>query len=130
MTQTSINANDILMPGDNALRRKYLLGRWLRYLALAIVVALAIILLMPIIWMILGSFKIQRVAMSYPPELIPSNPVIDNWERLLIDRPSLRWMLNSFIVAGGIALFGVITSTCAGYAFGKKQFPGARSSSG
>ncbi len=124
MTQTSINANDILMPGDNALRRKYLLGRWLRYLALAIVVALAIILLMPIIWMILGSFKIQRVAMSYPPELIPSNPVIDNWERLLIDRPSLRWMLNSFIVAGGIALFGVITSTCAGYAFGKKQFPG------
>ena len=28
------------------------------------------------------------------------------------------------MVAGGIAIFSVITSTCAGYAFGKKQFPG------
>ena len=112
------------MSGDDALQRRYFVSRWLRYLALAIVVVLAIILLIPIIWMALGSFKIQRVALAYPPELIPSNPVLDNWERLLINRPSLRWMLNSFIVAGGIAFFGVITSTCAGYAFGKKSFPG------
>ena len=124
MSQTALNAGSGLMPGDNMLRRRYMAGRWLRYLALAIVVALAIILLIPIIWMILGSFKIQRVALAYPPELIPSNPVMDNWERLLINRPSMRWLLNSFIVAGGIAVFGVITSTCAGYAFGKKQFPG------
>ena len=96
------------------MRRRYTVRRWLRYLALAIVVALAIILLIPIVWMLLGSFKIQRVALAYPPELIPSNPVLDNWERLLIDRPSMRWLLNSFIVAGGIAIFGVITSACAG----------------
>ena len=124
MAQTTFNPGDGPMPGDYILRRRYTVERWLRYLALATVVALAIILLIPIIWMILGSFKIQRVALAYPPELIPSNPVMDNWERLLIDRPSMRWLLNSFVVAGGIAFFGVITSTCAGYAFGKKQFPG------
>lgn len=124
MAQSSLDSDSLLMPGEKYLQRKYLAGRWLRYVALAVVVALAIILLLPIIWMILGSFKIQRVALAYPPEFIPSNPVMDNWERLLIDRPSLRWMLNSFVVAGGIALFAVITSTCAGYAFGKKQFPG------
>ena len=124
MAQTTFDAGKGLMPGDYALRRRYTVRRWLRYLALAIVVALAIILLIPIVWMLLGSFKIQRVALAYPPELIPSNPVLDNWERLLIDRPSMRWLLNSFIVAGGIAIFGVITSACAGYAFGKKQFPG------
>ena len=118
MAQTTFNPGDGPMPGDYILRRRYTVERWLRYLALATVVALAIILLIPIIWMILGSFKIQRVALAYPPELIPSNPVMDNWERLLIDRPSMRWLLNSFVVAG------VITSTCAGYAFGKKQFPG------
>ena len=124
MAQTTFDAGKGLMPGDYALRRRYTVRRWLRYLALAIVVALAIILLIPIVWMLLGSFKIQRVALAYPPELIPSNPVLDNWERLLIDRPSMRWLLNSFIVAGGIAIFGVITSACAGYAFGKKQFAG------
>lgn len=124
MAATTIEANRGMLPGDQALRRRYLVGRWLRYFALAIVVILALILFIPILWMILGSFKIQRVALAYPPELIPSNPVLDNWERLLIGRPSMRWLLNSLVVAGGIAIFGVITSTCAGYAFGKKDFPG------
>ncbi len=124
MAQNTFSPAKNLMPVDSSLRRRYFVGRWLRYLALAVVLALALILLIPIVWMLLGSFKIQRVALAYPPELIPSNPVLDNWERLLINRPSLRWMLNSFVVAGGIAFFGVITSTCAGYAFGKKQFPG------
>ena len=124
MAQTTFNSASNRMPGDDNLHRRYLVGRWLRYLALAIVLALAIILLIPIVWMHRGSFKIQRVALAYPLELIPSNPVMDHWERLLINRPSLRWMLNSFIVSGGIAFFGLITSTSAGYAFGKKQFPG------
>lgn len=124
MAATAYEASKGMMPGDQMLRRRYLVGRWLRYLALAIVVILALILFIPILWMILGSFKIQRVALAYPPELIPSNPVMDNWERLLIGRPSMRWLLNSLMVAGGIAIFGVITSTCAGYAFGKKDFPG------
>jgi multiple sugar transport system permease protein len=124
MAQSSLNQNSLLTPEEKRLHRQYLISRVLRYLALGFVVFVALILLMPIIWMILGSFKIQRVALAYPPEFIPSNPVLDNWARLLVDRPSLRWMLNSFIVAGGVALFGVITSTCAGYAFGKKDFPG------
>ncbi len=124
MAATAYETSRDMLPGDQLLRRRYLVGRWLRYLALAIVVVLALILLIPIVWMILGSFKIQRVALAYPPELIPSNPVMDNWERLLIGRPSMRWLLNSLVVAGGIAIFGVITSTCAGYAFGKKDFPG------
>jgi len=89
-----------------------------------VVIFFAIALFMPIIWMILGSFKIQRVALAYPPEFIPSNPTLENWIHLLVDRPSLQWLINSFIVAGGISLFGVITSTFAGYAFGKKEFPG------
>ncbi len=124
MAATAYETSGGMLPGDQMLRRRYLVGRWLRYLALTIVVVLALILLIPIVWMILGSFKIQRVALAYPPELIPSNPVMDNWERLLIGRPSMRWLLNSLVVAGGIAIFGVITSTCAGYAFGKKDFPG------
>ena len=40
------------------------------------------------------------------------------------DRPAVQWLFNSFVVAGGIALTSVITSSMAGYAFGKKRFPG------
>lgn len=125
MTQTSLKQDNTLTHEQQQRQQLgYLLGRILRYFALAIVVALAILLFLPIFWMIVGSFKVQLVALSYPPEFIPRNPTLLNWERLLVDRPSLRWMLNSFVVAGGIAITGVFTSTLAGYAFGKKEFPG------
>ncbi|MDQ7027091.1 MAG: carbohydrate ABC transporter permease [Anaerolineae bacterium] len=120
MTQTALE----LTSEEKTQQRQYLAGRLLRYFALAIVIFLAILLFLPIFWMIVGSFKIQRVALAYPPEFIPRHPTIENWTRLLVDRPSLRWLLNSFIVAGGIAVVSVITSTFAGYAFGKKEFPG------
>lgn len=125
MAQTSVAQNYELTPDEKQQQRRYLAGRLLRYFALAVVIFIAILLLLPIFWMIVGSLKIQRVALAYPPEFFPRNPTFENWERLLIDRPSLRWMLNSFIVAGGIALFSVITSSLAGYAFGKKKFPGS-----
>jgi len=124
MGRTFINSDNSLTLEERRLQRRYLISRLLRYFALAVVIFFAIALFMPIIWMILGSFKIQRVALAYPPEFIPSNPTLENWIHLLVDRPSLQWLINSFIVAGGISLFGVITSTFAGYAFGKKEFPG------
>ncbi len=123
MARTNLSSNNVLAD-ESRLRQRYFISRMLRYFALAVVIFLAILLFMPIIWMILGSFKIQRVALAYPPEFIPSSPTIDNWVRLLVDRPSIKWLINSFIVAGGISFFGVITSTFAGYAFGKKEFPG------
>ena len=97
---------------------------WLRYLALAVCVLLALASLMPLYWMAAGSLKLQRSAFAYPPELFPSVPTLENWQRLILDRPAFQWLFNSFIVAGGIALTSVVTSSMAGYAFGKKQFPG------
>jgi multiple sugar transport system permease protein len=56
--------------------------------------------------------------------MFPTNPTLQNWQSLLVGRSSLRWLLNSIIVSGAIAGFSVFTSTLAGYAFGKKRFPG------
>ena len=124
MARVAKGSDNSLTSAETSLRQRYFISRMLRYFALALVILLAIALFMPIIWMILGSFKIQRVALAYPPEFFPSSPTLENWQRLLVDRPSVQWLINSFIVAGGISLVGVITSTCAGYAFGKKEFPG------
>ncbi|MGC8827783.1 MAG: carbohydrate ABC transporter permease [Anaerolineae bacterium] len=100
------------------------LTRLLWWLAVLAVFVGSLISLMPIYWMITGSFKIQHDAIAYPPELFPAHPTLKNWEKLLVGMPTLRWLLNSFIAASGVALLGVITSTLAGYAFGKKRFPG------
>ena len=101
------------------------LGKALWYLGVAFVYLICFLMLMPLYWMITGAFKSQHNAISYPPEMFPTQPTMKNWHNLLVDMPTLRWLLNSFIVAGGVAFFGVITSTLAGYAFGKKKFPGS-----
>lgn len=105
-------------------RRKFFNRSWGWYLAFGICLILAILSLIPLYWMIISSFKIQKTAIAYPPQWFPVNPTLDNWERLLVGRPSLRWLFNSFVVASGVALGAVTTSVMAGYAFGKKVFPG------
>ena len=105
-------------------RRKFFKRSWGWYLAFGICLILAILSLIPLYWMIISSFKIQKIAIAYPPQWFPVNPTLDNWERLLVGRPSVRWLFNSFVVASGVALGAVTTSVMAGYAFGKKVFPG------
>lgn len=94
------------------------------YLALGLCIVLAILSLVPLYWMIIGSFKLEKVAIGYPPEWFPLEPTLENWRNLIGGRPSLRWMFNSFVVSSGVAIGAVITSVTAGYAFGKKVFPG------
>lgn len=93
--------------------------------SLLLVTAIAAVFLTPLYWMASGSFKLQLASMATPPELFPAHPSLANWETLFgSDIPALRWLLNSCVVAAGTCLVSVTLSACAGYAFGKKRFPG------
>ena len=96
----------------------------IRLIALVFITLLAVASLLPLYWMITGSFKIQTSAMSFPPEWFPKSPTLENYRNLFFDKPTLRWLFNSIFVAGCISLGAILTSTMAGYAFGKKDFPG------
>jgi len=134
---------------DRRQRTAYLVGRGMWYILLLLAFFLALASLLPLYWMITGSFKVQHDSIAYPPDMFPTNPTLENWENLLFGTKSVeelfnpdlavaienwkelmtkggtvRWLVNSIIVAGSIALISVITSTLAGYAFGKKEFPG------
>jgi len=95
------------------------------YLGLLVLILMAIGSLLPLYWMITGSFKIQSDAIRVPPEWFPADPTLANYRKLLFgSTPTFRWLLNSVIVASGITVLAVLTSLMAGYAFGKKDFPG------
>ncbi len=97
----------------------------LRGAALVLLTIAALLSLMPLYWLISGSFKLQQNAMSMPPELWPAAPTFANYQKLLFG-PKLagRWFLNSAIVAATISLAAVLTSSTTGYVLGKKEFPG------
>jgi len=95
-----------------------------RAIFLALITLLALAAVMPLYWMITGSFKVQLSAISVPPEWFPAAPTLKNYKDLFVDKPTFRWLFNSIFTAGCISLGSIITSTMAGYAFGKKKFIG------
>src|SRR5713226_1094696 len=71
--------------------------------------------LAPFIFSFLSSFKTFEHILDYPPSLLPNPWTMDNYTAILNNTNFLRWLLNSFIFAGGIMLLNVLFSAMAGY---------------
>jgi ABC-type glycerol-3-phosphate transport system permease component len=80
----------------------------------------------PFAYVVSASFKATQSLFQFPPEWIPADPTLRNYERLLTDLPFLRWTLNTVFVAGTVALLKVTFDSMAGYAFSKLSFTGRR----
>jgi multiple sugar transport system permease protein len=89
-----------------------------------ILIVAAIIALVPFLYVISTSLKDTVALFKYPPEWIPAQPTLVNFESLLQEYPFLRWTLNSFIVAAVVTAIKVVIDSMAGYAFAKMSFPG------
>lgn len=89
-----------------------------------VLIVAAIIALVPFLYVVSTSFKDTVALFKYPPEWIPSEPTLINFQELVQDYPFLRWTLNSFIVASTATIIKVIIDAMAGYAFAKMAFPG------
>ena len=85
----------------------------------------ALVYLLPLYWMLIGSFESVTDTLKTPPDFFPSPPTVENYVRLLLETQAPRWFLNSCVVAGVAALGAMTTSALAGYAF-SKDFPGSR----
>ena len=80
------------------------------------------ITLVPLFWVISTSFKPNNEAISFPPELFPENPTIQNYIFVLTDPTLARSIFNSLIVSIGSTLLSVGVSALAGYAFARFNF--------
>lgn len=98
---------------------------WLtaRYLLL---VAGAVLMVAPLLWMALASFKTLPEILRVPPTLLPESLHLDNYRTVLGDTAFVRYFLNSVLVAGITVASVLLTSSMAGYAFAKFEFPGRR----
>jgi multiple sugar transport system permease protein len=78
----------------------------------------------PFLWMIDASLMTSPEITRQPPALLPADPQFQNFPRLLEVLPFPRLYLNSLIITGGTVLGVLFTSSIAGFAFAKYQFPG------
>src|SRR5581483_6562474 len=72
-----------------------------------------------------ASFKTLAEALQVPPQWLPSTLSLRNYQEVFNQQPLFgRFFLNSVIVAVVTVISVLITSSLAGYAFAKFNFPG------
>lgn len=92
-------------------------------IAMIILIFFAIFFIFPFYWILSGSFKLQEVAISIPPEWFPVSPTLTNYKELLVPLTK-TWFFNSVFISTITTILVCVTSSLAGYALAKKQFPG------
>jgi len=95
----------------------------MKYIGFAIVILIAAILLIPLIWMISGSFQDTIGLIKIPPSIITRDMNLDNF-KTLFQYPVWRWLRNSIIVSLCSVSLTIPINVMAGYAFAKKRFKG------
>jgi multiple sugar transport system permease protein len=98
-----------------------LLWPMLVYAALA---AMAFLTLVPIVWMVLTSFKSAPELAANPPTWWPREWHPENYSAAWNFAPFGRFLINSTVMVGGITVLQVATSAVAAYAFARLHFRG------
>jgi multiple sugar transport system permease protein len=80
---------------------------------------------LPILWMVLSSFKPNSRIFENPPELF-SSPTFEAYAEILRDPEKIRFFLNSYLVAVSVTLLTVLVAVLAAFAFSRYEFPGKR----
>ena len=87
-------------------------------------VALAALMLLPFVWMLSASLKMDKDVFRFPIQWIPEVPQWGNYVRIWIQIPFLTFFANTAKLTVIITFLQLFTSSLAGYAFAKLQFKG------
>lgn len=123
MTSTLERVSVTADPGirDRRRRTMYTATKWL----LAVVaILIALLMLLPIIWLTLTAFKPESDIVTFPPTLWPRAFTLDHfvevWERI----PFARLYVNTIIFAGGVTVISLFLDSMAAYALARIPFRG------
>ena len=100
---------------------RYFVKRILLYM---LILALAAVMLVPFLWMISASLKLNKGVFTYPVKWIPEKLEWSNYSKIWKEIPLLLFFKNSAKLTIIITAIQVFTSSFAAYAFAKLHFKG------
>jgi len=83
----------------------------------------AIVMIVPLVWMVTTSLKTKLEVFEIPPVWIPADPQWGNYLKVWSMGPLLQGFLNSLFISGIVVSVGTLTSALAAYSFAKLRFP-------
>lgn len=101
--------------------------RWVKpTVSYGALIALALFLMAPFIWMVLVSLHPSKSAIPPLREIVPSVPEWSNYKTVLTmrDIPVLRFLLNSIIVSTSVVLGQLFICSLAAFGFSRIKFKG------
>lgn len=97
---------------------------WRHALIHAAALGLAAQAVLPLGWMLSTSLKPPREVFATPPALLPEQPTLENFVRLLRTTAFLAYFRNSVVVAGLTVGLTVAVGAVAAYSLTRFRFPG------
>lgn len=85
---------------------------------------LALLVLIPLVWLVFSAFKPEKEIISWPPTFISHTFTLANFETVNKRIDITRYILNSVIYAFGTTSMAVIINSLAGYAYARMKFKG------
>jgi multiple sugar transport system permease protein len=86
----------------------------------------ALIVLVPFVWMIGGSFRSEADLFDNPARLLPLSPTLHGYQSVWNDLPFARMFLNSVVFAGVTTTLCVLFLSMCAYALARIPFRGAK----
>ncbi|WP_239696569.1 carbohydrate ABC transporter permease [Paenibacillus oryzisoli] len=98
---------------------------WLKLFVTLLLGAISIVMILPFLWMISTSFKINGDVFTYPIDWIPNTWHFENYKKVWAGAdPFYLFYWNSIKITGITVVGNLLTSSMAGYAFAKIRFKG------
>jgi multiple sugar transport system permease protein len=98
--------------------------RLLKWIGNGLLVVMLVWTLVPFYWMIATSLKKDREIYGYEATLIPRQPTLEAYQRLLVKTPFLKYVRNSTIIAVATTLASLVFGCLGAYAIARLRFPG------
>ena len=93
----------------------------LRYVVLCLG---GLVMVVPFLWMLSTSLKAPGAALTSPPQIIPSQPTLESYRRVIEAVPLVRMLTNSLIVTSVAVITQLATSAFSAYAFARMHWRG------
>ncbi|KAA3631864.1 MAG: carbohydrate ABC transporter permease, partial [Proteobacteria bacterium] len=95
-----------------------------RVLSLTLLLAGALVIMLPFIWLILVSLKPANEIFSPEISFLPTRIEWTNYVRAFVEVDLDRFLLNGLIVVSGILFFQILFAVPCAYALSQRRFPG------
>lgn len=89
-----------------------------------VLLLVALLVLLPVIWLFVSSFKTDADVISWPPSFLPKQWVITQYQYVIGVIPVVNMLKNTVIFAGSVTLISLVIDSLAAYAFARMHFKG------